>query len=414
MTNNALREAAREAFLYALPMTEIAKVREAALLKNGLPAGRFFAQRGLATPNDRFVTTPNVDTIYANVFIDLTNGPATITLPSFGERYASLSLMDMFSDNIAVLGTRTTGQGSGTFTLAGPTGAAPPGAIRSTTPWVWGLARVVVNGPEDVSAALEILHRFSCEAAPMGKPPVPGADRTGPWQGWLAAANALMLESPAPATDRRVLAKMAPLGLGRDFDPARFSVAEAAEIASGIADATALARGAGFAGRQVGRWLYPAPNTGNFFQDYLTRARIAVAGLAALPPHEASYLAAVPPEGRVFDGPGPWRLRFAAGALPPVEAFWSLTMYEAQADGAFFLADNPIGRYTLGDRTPGLVEGADRSLEVWISREDPGDARRPNWLPAPADKPFMVILRTYLPHPDIVAQTYVPPALDVV
>src|ERR1700761_7094949 len=141
MTNSNLREASREAFLYALPLTEIANVRSA-LLGAGIPAGRFFLQRGLATPTDRFVTTPNVDTIYANVFIDLTAGPAPIVLPPFGDRYASLSLMDMFSDNIAVLGTRTTGQDGGAFILVGPAGAAPEGAIRSTTPWVWGLARV--------------------------------------------------------------------------------------------------------------------------------------------------------------------------------------------------------------------------------------------------------------------------------
>ena len=118
-TKSPLRDAAREAFLYALPLTEIANAR-AALLGSGVPAGRFFLQRGLATPKDRFVTTPNVDTIYANVFIDLTGGPATIVLPPFGDRYGSLSLMDMFSDNVAVLGTRTTGQDGGTFTLIGP------------------------------------------------------------------------------------------------------------------------------------------------------------------------------------------------------------------------------------------------------------------------------------------------------
>jgi len=410
MTNSPLREAAREAFLYALPMAEIAKVR-AALLGAGVPAGRFFAQRGLVTPRDRFVTTPNVDTIYANVFIDLNQGPATMTLPPFGDRYASLSLMDMFSDNIAVLGTRTTGQGGGTFTLVGPTGAAPAGAVRSTTPWVWGLARVVVNGPDDVDAALAVLHGFACEASPMAKAPAPGGDRTGRWQAWFEAANALMIENPPPATDRRVLERMAPLGLGSPgFDPGRFTAAEVAQIASGVADATALARSAGFAGRKVGDWLYPAPNTGNFFQDYLTRARIAVAGLAALPPCEATYLAAIPPEGRAFDSAKPWRLRFTADALPPVDAFWSLTMYEAQADGAFFLTDNPIGRYTIGDRTPGLVHDADGGLELCISRADPG-ARRANWLPAPAEAPFMVILRAYLPRGEIVSQTYVPPTL---
>jgi len=407
---NRLRAAACQAFLYALPMTEIANVRSA-FFGAGLPAGSFVAQRGLVTPTDRFVTTPNVDTIYANVFIDLSQGPATITLPPLGERYASLSLMDMFSDNIAVLGTRTTGQSGGTFTLVGPTGAAPAGAIRSTTPWVWGLARVVVNGPADVDAALAVLHGIGCEAAPIANAPVAGADRNGPWQAWFEAANALMLENGAPATDRRVFEIMAPLGLGAGFEAARFSAAEAAEIAAGVADATALARSAGFAGRKVGEWLYPAPNTGNFFQDYLTRARIAVAGLAALPPREATYLAAIPPEGRVFDGAKPWRLHFTADALPPVDAFWSLTMYEAQADGAFFLTDNPIARYTIGDRTPGLAYDSDGGLEIWISPTDPGDARRPNWLPAPASQPFMVILRAYLPRGEIVAQTYVPPPL---
>ena len=413
MTTSPLRTAACEAFLYALPMIEIANVRSA-FFGAGLPAGRFFAQRGLVTPKDRFVTTPNVDTIYANVFIDLTQGPATITLPPLGERYGSLSLMDIFSDNIAVLGTRTTGQAGGTFTLAGPTGAAPARAIRSTTPWVWGLARVVVNGPADVDAALAVLHEFRCEAAPIAKPPAAGGDRTGPWQAWFAAANALMLENGAPATDRRVLERMAPLGLGAPgFDPARFKPAEAAEITAGVADATALARSAGFAGRKVGEWLYPAPNTGNFFQDYLTRARIAVAGLAALPPREATYLAAIPPEGRAFDGAKSWRLRFTADALPPVDAFWSLTMYEAQPDGAFFLTDNPISRYTIGDRTPGLIYDADGGLQIWISRTDPGDARRSNWLPAPASRPFMVILRAYLPRGEIVAQTYTPPTLEL-
>src|ERR1700761_9262995 len=260
MTDTSLREAAREAFLYALPLTEIANVRPA-MLNNGIPAGRFHLQRGLATPKDRFVTTPNVDTIYANVFIDLINGPATITLPAFGERYASLSLMDMFSDNIAVLGTRTTGQDGGTFVLVGPTGAAPAGAIRSATPWVWGLARVVVNDPEDVDAALAILRQFTCEAAPMAATPARGADRTGSWPAWFAAANALMLENPAPATDRRILQRMAPLGLGSpDFDPARFTADEAQQIGAGVADAMALSKGMGFAGRRVGDWLYPAPN----------------------------------------------------------------------------------------------------------------------------------------------------------
>lgn len=409
-TSQPLRTAARNAYLYALPLAEIANVRSN-MLDAGIPAGHFFALKGLAMPKDRFVTTPNVDTVYANTFIDLRGGPATITLPPLGDRYGSISLMSMFSDNFAVLGTRNTGQGGASFTLVGPTDAASAGAIRSPTPWVWAMARVVVNGPDDVPAALAVLHAFGCEAAPAANW-APGADRTGPWDAWLRAANALMIENPAPATDMRIFERMAPLGLGRaDFDPARFTPAEIDAITAGFGDAAVLGKSAGFGGREAGGWIYPAANTGNFFQDYLGRARIAVAGLAALPPVEATYLAAVPPEGRLFDGEGPWRLRFAPGQLPPVDAFWSLTMYEAQADGAFFLTDNAIDRYTIGDRTPGLEYEADGALDITIARTDPGADRHANWLPAPASGPFLLILRAYLPKAAIVAQTYVPPTI---
>jgi hypothetical protein len=408
----SLRAAARDAYLYALPLVEIANVRDR-LLGAGVPAGRFYFQHGLATPRDRVVTTPNADTIYASIFIDLRGGPARLILPDLGDRYASLSLMSMFSDNFAILGSRTTGQAGGSFVLVGPDAVAPAGAIRSPTPWVWGLARVVVNGPADAQAALDLLRRFDCEAAPMAGAPARGADRTGSWQTWFAAAAGLMRENPAGALDTRMLQRMAPLGLGGPtFDPAGFTSAQGEEIVAGIGDARQMARAAGFGGRQVGQWIYPAANTGNFFQDYLNRARIAVSGLAALPPSEATYLAAVPPEGRSFDGPGPWRLHFRADELPPVDAFWSLTMYEAEPNGAYFLAENQIDRYTIGDRTPGLRFDQDGSLEIWIARADPGGERTSNWLPAPADGPFMVILRAYLPRQEIVSQTYVPPAVE--
>jgi hypothetical protein len=413
MSTPDLRQAARDAFVYALPMTEIALVRMR-LLGAGIPPGRFFALKGLATPADRFVTTPNADTIYANTFIDLRQGPATLTLPDLGDRYGSVALMDMVGNNFAVLGSRTTGQDGGAFTLVGPDQAAAPGAIRAPSPWVWALARVVVTGADDEPAARAVLSGFSCDTAPAG-PLAPGAQRNAPWPEWLRAANALMLENPAPATDRRMLAAIAPLGLGNPgFDPDRFAPAQRAAIAAGIADGIALCRSAGFGGRTLGQWIYPAANTGLFEQDYLGRARIAVAGLAALPVAEASYLAALSSDGGLFDGAGPWHMRFAADALPPVDAFWSLTMYAAQADGAFFLTENPIDRYTIGDRTPGLAHNADGSLDIWIARTDPGAARRANWLPAPASGPFLVLLRAYVPGRAIIAQTYTPPAIETI
>ena len=408
-----LRIAARQAFLYALPLTEVANVR-ARLLGAGLPAGRFFPQRALATPEARNVTTPNNDTIYATTFIDLSHGPARLTLPPLGDRYASLAIMDMFSDNIAVLGTRTTGSEGGVFTLVGPSQEASPQAIRSPTSWVWVLARVVVNGPADLAAAAAVLSGFGVEAAPGPSAWAPGANRNGPWPAWFKAANALMLESPAPATDAAILRRMAPLGLAMAaFDPGRFSSAEAAEIAAGVDDARQDIKAEGFGGKTIGGWVYQAADAGNFFQDYLGRARIAVGGLAALPPAEAMYLTAVSPQGKTrFDGDGLWRLHLRRDALPPVNAFWSLTMYEAEPEGGFFLTRNPINRYAIGDRTPGLVWSTDESLTIWISRTDPGGVRSANWLPAPAKGSFTMVLRAYLPQPELISQSYTPPAIE--
>ena len=407
-----LSVAAREAFIYTLPMVEVARVR-ARIMGAGLPAGQFFPQRSLATPDARTVTTPNNDTVYATAFIDLTAGPATLTVPPLGGRYASFAIIDMVSDNVAVLGTRTTGSEGGVFTLVGPDAAASPGAIRSPTPWVWALARVLVNGPDDLPAARAVLAGFKVAAAPAGRP-APGADRNGPWQDYFKAANALLLENPPPATDTGMLRRMAPLGLGSlSFDPSKVSPEQAAAIAAGVEEARRLLRSPGFGGKQIGGWVFQANDTGAFFQDYLGRARIAVGGLAALPPAEAMYLTAVPPGGgRQFDGDHLWRLHFAKGMTPPVDAFWSLTMYEDAPEGGHYLTRNPINRYAIGDRTPGLSVGGDGSLDIWISRTDPGGARSANWLPAPAKGPFTLILRAYLPQPALLSGSYAPPSVE--
>jgi hypothetical protein len=409
----SFRAAAKAAFLYGLPLTEIAALR-GRMLDNGLPAGRFFPQKGLATPTDRFVTTPNNDTIYANAFIDLRQGPATLTVPPLGDRYASLYLMDMFSNSIAVLGTRTTGQNGGSFILVGPTDAALPGVLRAPTPWVWAMARVLVNGPNDLAAALKVLHQFECTNTPANPVAAPGADRKGAWQAWMSALNALLLENTPPPTDQKILQEMAPIGLGStSFDPAGFSATEADEIAAGVEEARKVTLQAGFGGSKVGQWLFPAPNMGTFGQDYLIRARIAVAGLAALPTAEAMYITAYSPDDSpAFKGEGLWRLRFAQKDLPPVDAFWSLTMYELEPNGGLFLAANGINRYSIGDRTPGITRDGDGGLTVWIGRSDPGGDRSPNWLPAPATGPFVIILRTYMPRSDLLMQRYVPPAVE--
>ena len=165
-------------------------------------------------------------------------------------------------------------------------------------------------------------------------------------------------------------------------------------------------------GGGVQGWSYPRSTLGDFNQDYAFRAAVALAGLAALPPAEAMYMNPMGDRGRMFTGEGPYRLSFPAGQLPAVDAFWSLTMYEATPDGQFFLVENPIRRYSIGDRTPGLKTNADDSLDIWISRADPGGDRSANWLPAPASGPFTLSFRAYLPRPEFLDGRYRLPAIQ--
>lgn len=408
-----LKTAARDAFIYTLPLIEVATTRQRGI-GLGQRMGVFTHVRNLATPKHRAVTTPNTDTLYSTAHVDLSAGPVTITLPAAGERYLSLALMDAYTNNFAVLGTRTTGPDGGTFRLVGPRDAADGwNVIRSPTDHVWALARVLVAGPHDLDAAREVQGGISMQG-PGGEPPGPYAARSAGWAEYFASAAALMASNPPPVTDLAILRRMAPLGLLDGFDPARFSPAQAADIEAGLAEGRKAVRGGGgLAGNFVGGWSYPSVRLGDFEQDYGLRGTVALGGLAALPPAEAMYLQGEGPEpGKLFDGRTSWRLHFPAGGHLPVDSFWSLSLYEATDDGQFFFWDNPLNRYAIGDRTPGLTANADGSLDIWIGHASPGAERESNWLPAPA-APFALFMRAYLPKPELLQGYYRMPALEV-
>lgn len=408
-----LKTAAREAYVYTLPLIEVATTRQRGL-GLGQRMGGFTHIRNLANHRHRAVTTPNTDTLYSTAHIDLSAGPVTITLPGMGERYVSLALMDAYTNNFAILGTRTTGPDGGTFRLLGPREAAEGwNVVRSPTDHVWALARILVEGPHDLEAAREAQAGLSMQG-PASDPPGPYAARTAGWAEYFASAAALLAANPPPVTDLGALRTMAPLGLLEGFDPGRFSAAEAAQIEAGLAEGRKAVRGGGgLAGTRVmGGWTYPDARLGEFAQDYALRGTVALGGLAALPPAEAMYMQAVGPGPRgLFDGAQGWRLHFPGDAPLPVNSFWSLSLYEAMDDGQFFFCDNPLDRYAIGDRTPGLATNADGSLDLWIGAEDPGGARSANWLPAPAG-PFALFLRAYLPKPELLDGRYRLPAVE--
>jgi len=400
-----LTSAAGEAFLYGLMLIENAGARTTALAAPGAAANQLIHARTLTTPATQRVTTPNNDTLYSRAWIDLSAGPVTLDMPGMGKRYVSHAFMDMYGTNFAVLGTRTTGGEAARVTLVGPNHeTADPLALRSPTRWVWLLTRILIDGEADRAAANRLQDAMRLTGPAVAKPRAyPG--RNAPWAEYFTGVQQLLIENPPPISDLAFFRRVSALGLGPTggFDPTRFSSAQGAQIAAGMARALAASRRPGAVRNG---WTYPRANLGFFKQDYAYRANVALSGLAALTTDEAVYCR---PAGMAADRPQV--LRFEKDQLPAVDSFWSLTAYERTPQGQFFFFDNPLGRYAIGDRTPGLRYGADGSLEILIQRDDPGGARSANWLPAPRTAPLELVMRMYIPKPSVMDGDYSLPAL---
>lgn len=404
-----LKAAAREAWLYALPLIEVAVTRDN-IVRQGGKLNRFNHVTALADHRVRFVTTPNCDTLYSSAHIDLSEGPVSLSLPASGARYLSVALMDAYTNNFAVLGTRTTGPDGGSFTLIGPDAAAPKTGfvVRSPTARVWALARTGVSSAADLQAARAVQSGLVLHGPDVQPKPI-SATRAASFRDYFASVSALLAVDRPPATDLALLRRVGALQL-ESFDAARFSSDESAAIEAGVQEAKEIVRGAGAAGHAVDGWFYPGADLGNFHQNYVFRAVIALAALAALPNEEAVYLRAAGPDHGLYDGTKTWRLRFPAGGLPPAHSFWSLSLYEATPDGQFFFTDNPIDRYAIGDRTVGLQYDSDGALEIVIAPDSPGEGV--NWLPSPRG-PFALFLRAYFPDPKLLNGGYrVPPVTE--
>lgn len=399
-----LKAAAREAWLYGLPLIEMATTRARALSgRGGMPAALngLRHNRELATDRSRGVTAPNNDTLYSSGWMDLTKGPLTLILPPTGGRYISVAGMNMYTDNDFVLGTRTSGGGGGRYTIVGPGQAgAGPNVVRLTTPHGWLLARTLVDGPADLPAVRQVQDGLVL-SGPVVAAPLTYAARSAPAAAYFSSVAQLLKSDPPPATDGALFARIAPLGMTArgGFDPARFDAVAMEEIEAGVAAARSSLQAPAL-GAPIQGWRYPRQVLGFYGQDYGFRAAVALAGLAALPPAEAMYMNPVGDRGRMLLGPGPWRLHFDPDKMPAVNGFWSLTLYEATPEGQFFLAPNALNRFSIGDRTPGLRKNADGSLDIWIARSDPGGEGSANWLPAPASGPFSLSFRAYLPTAD--------------
>ncbi len=394
------------AFEYGIPAFETARLTYDFSYSPGnprrVPVGRFAHRRTLADHRHRMLTTPNNDTLYSSAVLDLSAGPVMLEVPAFGDRYHSIAFLDAYTNNFAYIGTRTTGATGGSYLIAGPgwqgdmRGEAK--VIHAPGRHITAHMRILVDGISDYAE----VHRLQDTVRLSGPMPPERPDLIQPIAGdaenFVAVVNQVLLQDPPPAADAPLLDALAPAGIGAD------ALALTPEQRAWWGQYLPAARSDLIgASRQIGQavqgWQYLPPNIGDFGTDYETRAKIAIRGIVANVAAESIYtLTMADRTGAPLDSDHRYRMRLPAGA-PPVDGFWSLSIYEMMPDGSMFFGENEIHRYSIGSLTRDLIRNADGSLDILIQKDRTGD-RIANWLPIPAGN-FALIMRAYLPRPEM-------------
>ncbi len=426
-----------EAYHYLYPIVLMDITRR---VMTNLPAG---VKAGLGPPNtfihlptfpgahDRNVVRPNFDTLYSTAWIDLTKEPAIVTLPDTQGRYYLLPMLDMWTDVFASPGKRTSGTGAQTIAIVPPgwVGALPAGVERIECPTkiAWIIGRTQTNGPKDYDNVHEVQAGMKvCALSQWGKPeiaapftPDPSVDmKTDPMaqvhrmnaaEFFGLGAELLALHGPH-ASDWSTVTRLKRIGIGagRRFDFAAFprDVQEALERAMPAALQIMRDKVATLS-RLVNGWQLSTDTMGVYGNFYLKRAIIAMIGLGANQPEDAIYpMNIFDAEGHVMTGDQKYVLHFDEDEIPPVGAFWSLTMYDEEG----FQVANPIDRFAIGDRDD-LKFNADGSLDLFIQHQSPGKDRESNWLPSPAHGELGITLRLYAPKAAVLNGQWVPPAV---
>ena len=430
-----------DAYIYGYPLVTMEFTRR--VMTNTVnpqgthaPMGRFMLMRTYPDASFRDVTAPNADTLYSTAWLDLSKEPYVLSLPDMGDRYFLMPMLDGWTNVFAVPGARTTGGKAQSYAITGPNwkGTLPNGLkeLKSPTDMVWILGRTYCTGtPADYAACHAIMDKY--QLVPLSAhggsytPPEgrldPEVDMKTPVRDqvnrlttteYFNLLSSLMTDNPPAKEDAPLLERIAKIGLtpGKAFDAARLDPAVAASLdgVPKLAFAKVMAHFKN-AGADVNGWTFTT-QTGQYGTDYLQRALITAVGLGANRPQDAVYpTSQVDAAGEPYDGANKYVIRFAKGQTPPVEGFWSITMY----DGEYFFVANPLNKFTVSPRDA-LKYNADGSLEILIQNQSPGKDREANWLPAPSGK-FILMMRLYWPKekaPSIIDGTWSPPAVTLV
>jgi hypothetical protein len=430
------RVIAKEAYTYGFPMVDNYRIQYAYFVDHQNPEFKapWNQLRNIPrvyTPEDKAVQTPNSDTPYSMVGMDLRAEPVVLTVPTIEKgRYFSVQLIDAYTHNFDYIGSRSTGNDGGSFLITGPgwKGETPKGVtkvIRSETAFVIAAYRTQLFNPGDLDNVKKVqagyqaqpLSAFLGQPAPKAapaidfiKPLTPDAQKTSPE--FFTILNFVLQFCPTNPSENELMERFAKIGVGagKSLDPGKLSPELKTATEQGMADAWA---GLGALQKRVDA---KEVTSGDLFgtreylkNNYLYRMAAAVLGIYGNSKQEAMYpVYSVDADGQKLNGANRYTVSFAPGQLPPVKGFWSLTMYELPAS---LLVANPLNRYLLNSTMlPQFKKDADGGLTLLIQNDSPGKDNEANWLPAPKG-PFIMFMRLYWPKDEALEGKWTAPPL---
>jgi hypothetical protein len=378
--------------------------------------------------SDKGVVRYNFDTLYSPAWLDMTKEPMVVSVPDTNGRYYLLPMLDMWTDVFASPGWRTTGTKAGNFLITPPgwDGAVPSAMTRisAPTPIVWIIGRTKTDGPSDYDAVHEIQAGYKVTPlSQWGKDPVPSTMQIDPSvdmktppkiqvdampaEKYFAYAAELLKVMPPHITDQPMIAQLQKIGFepGKSFDLRKADLAVQRALATAPGEAQQLMRWKiPTMARVANGWSMNTDTMGVYGNYYLKRAIVAQVGLGANLPEDAIYPLNLSDEtGTPIDGANKYTLHFDKADTPPVNAFWSITLYDSEG----FQVANPLNRFNLSSWMP-LQHNADGSLDLYFQNESPGADKEGNWLPAPKG-PFNLTMRLYAPRSDALTGKWNPP-----
>jgi hypothetical protein len=426
------REVARQAIVFAYPMLFNYKTiwEQTQDHLSGAYIGGFNRYRHYTrsyTSADTDIVTPNNDSPYSWAWFDLRREPVVLRVPKVADdRYYVVQLFDLFTYNPAYIGVRATGFEAGHHLLAGPDWDGPvpddiTGTVRFESQIAGTLTRTALFGADDMPQVRAIQHGYVLQplselAGLIPPPPAPRLDFPA-WNtdralsaDFIGYLNFLLgLTEPHPS-EADLYARFAGIGIapGRRWSPATVPPQVLAAIGEGVQQGLAdIAARAKTTTSSLG--LFGSRE--QLGTDYLSRAVAAQMGIYGQIPEEALYGGShADATGAPLTADGRYTLHFTRQNLPPARFFWSVTLYNLPDR---HLAANPIDRYSIGDRTPGIIYADDGSLTITIQADEPTDpTARANWLPTPKDGPFTIIYRHYGPDPAVIHGTWTFPPIQ--